>query len=138
MSNNIKIADEALLYIDNQREPEMKTKVVEILEGINVPLNNSNVMIDAHEIEETFNLDEELTIKEFKVDDSLKKVGGEIAKMAAEGGLTKVALFIVVADLNLSELEQFSNRIVEQDLYVIFGVYEPNEGEANRVVAIMQ
>ncbi|MFR9651601.1 MAG: hypothetical protein SNG35_06230 [Rikenellaceae bacterium] len=116
----------------------MKTKVLAILEGINVPLNNNNVMIDAHEIEETFNLDEELVIKEFNVDDSLKKVGGEIAKMAAEGGLTKVALFIVVADLNLSELEQFSNRIVEQDLYVIFGAYEPNEGEANRVVAIMQ
>ncbi|MFR9546444.1 MAG: hypothetical protein SNJ29_12835 [Rikenellaceae bacterium] len=116
----------------------MKTKVVKILEGINVPHNNGNITIDAHDIEEAFNLDDELVIKEFEVDGSLKKVGGEIAKIAAEGGLTKVALFIVAADLNLSELEQFSNRIVEQDLYVIFGVYEPNEGEPNRVVAIMQ
>ncbi len=116
----------------------MKTKVVEILEGINVPHNNGNITIDAHDIEEVFNLDEEFAIKELQVADSLQKVGGEITKTAAENEYSKVAMFIVVADLNVTEIDKFTRRIGEQDIYVMFGVYEPNEGEPNRVVAIMQ
>ncbi len=116
----------------------MKTKAEEIYESLNVPYKNGGIEIHVDDIQEMFNFDNEYVIKEYPVEDTFKNIEVDIDKITIEKGYRNIALFFVVSVLKYEALGPFGTNITKRDLFINWGAYVPNEGEADRIVAIMQ